>query len=158
MRELILLRHAHAESASAGQADLDRPLSPEGLAEAEAAGRWLSEQALVPDCVLCSPARRTRETLEAVLGVVGYVEQRLEEGIYDASPGTLVTLAEQYCEAERLLLVGHNPGLEQLVAFLHSGQSGDYRGMPPGAIAVLQMSAGSTIEPGAATLSAFWWP
>ena len=42
MRELILLRHAHAEAASAGQADLDRPLSAEGLAEAEAAGRWLA--------------------------------------------------------------------------------------------------------------------
>ena len=82
MRELILLRHAHAEPPDAGQADLDRPLSPEGLAEAEAAGRWLAEQGLVPDCVLCSPARRTRETLEAVLGIVGYVEQRLEDSVY----------------------------------------------------------------------------
>ncbi|MEG1681514.1 MAG: histidine phosphatase family protein, partial [Stenotrophomonas sp.] len=43
MRELILLRHAHAEPAANGQADLDRPLSPHGLAEAEAAGRWLQE-------------------------------------------------------------------------------------------------------------------
>ena len=53
MREIILLRHAHAVPAGPGQADLDRPLSPEGLAEAEAAGRWLAEQGLVPDCVLC---------------------------------------------------------------------------------------------------------
>jgi phosphohistidine phosphatase SixA len=66
MRELILLRHAHAEPATPGQADLDRPLSPVGLAEAEAAGKWLKENNLLPDCVLCSPARRT-ETLEAVL-------------------------------------------------------------------------------------------
>jgi len=43
MRELILLRHAHAEPATPGQADTDRPLSPEGLAEAEAAGRWLAD-------------------------------------------------------------------------------------------------------------------
>ncbi|WP_420213636.1 histidine phosphatase family protein, partial [Escherichia coli] len=43
MRELILLRHAHAEPATTGQADLDRPLSPVGLAEAEAAGKWLKE-------------------------------------------------------------------------------------------------------------------
>ena len=71
MRELILLRHAHAEPASTGQADLDRPLSPEGLAEAEAAGRWMRENQLVPDRVLCSPSRRTRETLEAVLAAVG---------------------------------------------------------------------------------------
>ena len=71
MRELILLRHAHAEPSAPGQADLDRPLSSEGLAEAEAAGRWLAENRLVPDCVLCSPARRARETLEAVLGAIG---------------------------------------------------------------------------------------
>src|SRR3546814_20578584 len=68
-----------------GQSDLDRPLSAEGNAEAEAAGRWLQEQRLVPDLVLCSPSRRTRETLEAVLGQVGYVDQRLEDDIYEAS-------------------------------------------------------------------------
>ncbi len=158
MRQLILLRHAHAEPADAGQADLDRPLSPEGLAEAEAAGRWLAEHGLVPDCVLCSPARRTRETLEAVLAAIGYVEQRLEPEIYEATPGTLAALYDRHGEAERLLLVGHNPGLERLVAFLSSGQSGDYRGMPPGAIAVLSLPADAAIEPGMATLSAFWWP
>lgn len=158
MRELILLRHAHAEPPDAGQADLDRPLSPEGLAEAEAAGRWLAEQGLVPDCVLSSPARRTRETLEAVLGVIGYVEQRLEDSIYDATPGTLATLVDSYRNTERLLVVGHNPGLERLAALMHSGQSGDYRGMPPGAIAVLSLPSDATFEPGAATLSAFWWP
>jgi len=158
MRELILLRHAHAEPASPGQADMDRPLSPEGLAEAEAAGRWLAEKGLIPDCVLCSPARRTRETLEAVLGVIGYVEQRLEDAMYEATSGTLAALADGHCETERLLLIGHNPGLEQLAALMHSGQSGDHRGMPPGGIAVLTLPVDATIEPGVATLSAFWWP
>jgi phosphohistidine phosphatase SixA len=158
MRELILLRHAHAVSALPGQADLDRPLSPEGLAEAEAAGRWLAEHGLVPDCALCSPARRTRETLEAVLGVVGYVDQRLEPSIYEATPGALIALADAHCDTERLLVIGHNPGLEQLVALLHSGQSGDYRGMPPGGIAVLTLPATAAVEPGIAELSAFWWP
>ena len=158
MRELILLRHAHAEPPDAGQADLDRPLSPEGLAEAEAAGRWLAEHGLVPDCVLCSPARRTRETLEAVLGVIGYVEQRLDDSIYEASSGTLAALADAHRDADRLLVVGHNPGLEQLAALLHSGQSGDYRGMPPAGIAVLSMPKDVALEPGVAQLSAFWWP
>ena len=59
---------------------------------------------------------------------------------------------------ERLLLVGHNPGLEHLAALMHSGQSGDYRGMPPGGIVVLTLPADAAIEPGIATLSAFWWP
>jgi phosphohistidine phosphatase len=158
MRELILLRHAHAEPADAGQADIDRPLSPEGLAEAEAAGRWLAEHNMVPDCVLCSPARRARETLEAVLGAVGYVDQRLDERIYEATPGTLAELADEHRDADRLLLVGHNPGMEHLAALMHSGQSGDYRGMPPGGIVVLSLPAQASIEPGVATLSAFWWP
>lgn len=158
MRELILLRHAHAEPAIAGQADLDRPLSPEGLAEAEAAGRWLRERGLVPDQVLCSPARRARETLEAVLAAVGYVDQRLEPSIYEATPGALAALADAHRDVERLLLVGHNPGFEQLAALMHSGQSGDYRGMPPAGIVVLRFPASAAIEPGIAQLSAFWWP
>ena len=158
MRELILLRHAHAEPAAQGQADLDRPLSAEGLAEAEAAGRWLAENKLVPDCVLCSPSRRTRETLEAVLAAIGYVDQRIEPSIYEATPGTLISLADLHVEAERLMLVGHNPGLERLAALLHSGQSGDYRGMPPGGVAVLTVPADTSLEPGVAQLSAVWWP
>jgi phosphohistidine phosphatase len=158
MRELILLRHAHAEPAADGQADIDRPLSPHGLAEAEAAGRWLLEQKLSPDRVLCSPARRTRETLEAVLEQTGYVEQWLDERIYDAVPGTLAALADEHREVERVLIVGHNPGLEQLVALLHSGQSGDYRGMPPAAVAVLSLPMEAAIEPGIASVTAFWWP
>ena len=158
MRELILLRHAHAEPALAGQSDLDRPLSPDGHAEAEAAARWLAEQRLVPDCVLCSPARRTRETLETVLSVLGYVDQRLEQRIYEATPGTLASLLDGHREQDRLLLVGHNPGLERLVALLHSGQSTEFRGMPPAGIAVLEFAAEGPVEPGTATLSAFWWP
>ncbi len=158
MRELILLRHAHAEPAADGQPDLDRPLTVQGLAEAQAAGRWLAEQGLVPDRVLCSPARRARETLEAVLEGTGYVEQRLEERIYEATAGTLAELADAHRETERLLLVGHNPGLERLAALMHSGQSGDYRGMPTSSVVVLKLPLDATIEPGVATLSAFWWP
>lgn len=158
MRELILLRHAHAEPPGPGEADLDRPLSTEGRAEAEAAGRWLAEQGLVPDRALCSPSRRTRETLDAVLAATGDMDQRLDDAIYEATPGTLAAIADAHRDVGRLLLVGHNPGLEQLAALMHSGQSGDYRGMPPGGIAVLALPADAAVEPGIATLSAFWWP
>lgn len=158
MRELILLRHAHADHGATGHADMDRALSSEGWAEAEAAGHWLAAQKLVPDCVLCSPARRTRETLEAVLGVIGYVEQRVDDTIYGADPGALIALADAHRDVGRLLLVGHNPGLEQLAALLHSGQSGDYRGMASGGIAVLTVPDDCRLEPGVAQLSAFWWP
>lgn len=158
MRELILLRHAHAEPAGTGQADLDRPLSAVGLAEAEAAGKWLKEHNLLPDCVLCSPARRTRETLEAVVGITGFFEHRLEDPVYDATPGTLIGLVADRSDIERLMIVGHNPGLERLVALLNTGESSDYRGMPPAGIAVLQFPKDGPIEPGVATLNAFWWP
>ncbi len=158
MRDLILLRHAHAEPAVDGQPDMDRSLSPQGLAEAQAAGRWMAEQGILPDRVLCSPSRRTRETLEAVLEAIGYVDQRLEDSVYEATAGTLAGLADANREAERLLLVGHNPGLERLAALMHSGQSGDYRGMPPASVVVLRLPADSSIEPGVAQLSAFWFP
>ncbi|RZZ84072.1 SixA phosphatase family protein [Pseudoxanthomonas winnipegensis] len=158
MRELILLRHAHAEPALPGQSDFDRPLAPHGQAEAEAAGRWIKDQRLIPDRVLCSPARRTRETLEAVLATTGYVEQRLEQAIYEATAGTLIGLADTHRDVDRLLLLGHNPGLEQLAALLHSGSTSDYRGMPTGSVVVLTFAEDGPIEPGAASLSAFWWP
>jgi len=156
MRELILLRHAHAEPATPGQADLDRPLSPVGLAEAEAAGKWLKDNNLLPDCVLCSPARRTRETLEAVLAAIGYVEKRLEDRIYEATPGTLAALVDERRDLDRVLIVGHNPGLERLVALMTEGTSSDYRGMPPAGLAVLHLHG--PLEPGNARLDAFWSP
>lgn len=158
MRELILLRHAHAEPAAPGQDDFDRPLSLQGQAEADAAGRWLREHGYLPDRVVCSPARRTRETCEAVLGMLGYVELRQEPRIYDATPGRLIQVADEHRDLSRVLLVGHNPGLEQLVALLSSGQSGDFRGMPAGAVAVLGLPDELAMEPGIARLTAFWWP
>ena len=157
MRELILLRHAHAESPAAGQDDRQRPLSAVGLDEARAAGEWLRTHDLRPDRVLCSPAERTRQTF-AALGALDCADVREEEAIYEASPGTLIALADAHGDARRLLLVGHNPGLEQLAALLHSGQTSDYRGMPPSGIAVLEFLAGAAIGPGAARLSRFWWP
>ena len=158
MRELILLRHAHAESANVGQDDIDRPLSRQGLAEAEAAGQWLKQHGYLPDRIIASPARRTRETLEQVLQILGYVEQLQDPRIYDATPGTLMQVADEHRDHGRVLLVGHNPGLEQMAALLASGQSGDFRGMPAGGIAVLHLPADTQLEPGVAKLAAFWWP
>lgn len=157
MRELILLRHAHAEGAGAGMDDIDRPLSAEGVREARAAGDWLREQDWLPERVLVSPSTRTRQTL-LELGELGDAEVGDAPGIYEASVGELIALADANRDAGRLMLIGHNPGLEQLVALLSSGQSGDHRGMPPAGIAVLRLPADAAIEPGIARLSAFWWP
>lgn len=158
MRELILLRHAHAEAAAPDQADIDRPLSLQGQAEAEAAGRWLRDHNYIPDRIVCSTARRARETIELAMAALGYVEQRQDERIYDATPGRLMQVADDHRDIGRVLLVGHNPGFEQFVALLSSGQSGDFRGMPAGGIAVLSLPADAALEPAVAQLAAFWWP
>ncbi|MGL6289911.1 MAG: SixA phosphatase family protein [Silanimonas sp.] len=158
MRDLILLRHAHAEPAQPGQADADRPLSMRGHAEAEAAAQWLKSHGIKPTRVLCSPAKRTRETLERVLEALGYAEVRYEPRIYDAAPGTLMAVLDEHADIDRVLMVGHNPGFEQVAALLHSGISGDARGMPTAGIAVFTLPPGAALEPGIGTLTQFWWP
>lgn len=154
---LTLLRHAHADSAAPGQSDMQRPLSATGEAEADAAAAWLAERGN-PARVLCSPAQRTRQTLSRVLDALGFIDTREEPDIYEAAPGTLMALIERHRDAGSLLLVGHNPGLESVVALLATGQSGDHRGMPPAGIAELELPAEGPIEPGCARLVAFWWP
>ncbi|MEO7477695.1 MAG: histidine phosphatase family protein [Lysobacteraceae bacterium] len=158
MRELILLRHAHAESALPGQDDRDRGLSMRGRSEATAAGIWLQKHGYVPDRVLCSSARRARETLDLAQDAVGHGETELADAIYDASPGELIALADTHRDVPRLMMVGHNPGFELLAALMTTGQSGDFRGMHTSGIAVLQLPADAALEPGVAKLAAFWMP
>lgn len=158
MRELILLRHAHAEPAMPGQDDRDRALSARGRAEASAAGVWLREHGYIPDRVLCSPARRARETLDLAQDAIGPGETLRVDGIYEATPGALIALADAHRETQRLLMVGHNPGFEHFAALLSTGQSGDFRGMHTAGIAVLRLPAEAAIEPGIAKLVGYWMP
>jgi phosphohistidine phosphatase len=152
-REIILLRHAHAESQKPQQPDLERPLSARGVDEAEAAGAWLREKSVLPARVLCSPAVRARQTLERALGAVAAIS---EPRIYEASAGELIALIDDNADVPRLLLVGHNPGFETLVALLATGQSGDFRGVPPAGVAWFEIDG--AVEPGAGRLEAFWSP
>lgn len=154
--ELILLRHAHADT-PAGVEDAERPLSVRGVTEAEAAARWIADHG-PPQRVVCSPALRTRQTAEHVAAATGPTPTQYDARIYDASPGTLFEVLAEHRDAGRLLLVGHNPGLESLVALLATGQSGDHRGMPPASLAVLTIPADAPTEPGVARLTTFWSP
>ena len=157
-REIILLRHAHADPAGPGQPDAERALSLRGEAEADAAGQWLGQHACRPLRVVCSTARRCRDTAERVLQAAGFIETRYDARIYEATPGTLMQVIEDHGDSPCLLLVGHNPGFEELAALLSSGQSGDHRGMPPAGIAVLSLARDAPLEPGAAQLREFWSP
>lgn len=157
MHELILLRHAEAVPIETTGDDQQRPLSPRGEQEAQAAGLWLASHGIRPRRVLSSPSRRTDETTRLALAAIdGAPVPQLAEEIYDASPGELLALLDQHGDAETVMLVGHNPGIERLVALLVEGRSDEFRGMPPGALAVLHLDG--TLEPGNARLDAFWSP
>ncbi len=157
-REIILLRHAQANDVTLTGTDQERALSPHGEAEADAAGFWLKAQGISIDRVLCSPAVRAQQTLQRVLTVIGYSDLRNDPRIYEATPGDLLSVLSEHADAEHLILVGHNPGLERLAALLATGQSSDYRGMAPAGIAWFELPANTALEPGLARLKHFWSP
>ena len=157
MHELILLRHAEAVPATTNDGDAARPLSPHGEQEARAAGQWLARRGLRPDRVLYSPAARTCGTATLALAALADPPApQAAEAIYHATPGELLALLDQHADAGTVLLVGHNPGIERLVALLVEGRSNDVRGMPPAGLAVLHLEG--ALEPGQARLDAFWSP
>ncbi|TAL95287.1 MAG: histidine phosphatase family protein [Rhodanobacter sp.] len=157
MHELILLRHAEAVPIDNTGEDRQRALSPRGEQEAQAAGLWLAAHGIRAERVLSSPTRRADETARLALAAIEQapVPQQAKE-IYDATPGELLVLLDQHADAGSVMLVGHNPGIERLVALLVEGRSDEFRGMPPGGLAVLHLDG--ALEPGRARLDAFWSP
>ncbi|POM26000.1 phosphohistidine phosphatase [Actinomadura rubteroloni] len=108
---LLVLRHAKAVDGG-DMPDAARPLAPRGRADAAAAGDWLRANGLVPGAALCSTAVRTRETLDA-LAIDTAVDY--EPLIYDNDASVLARLVREADAPETLLLVGHNPSVQQLV-------------------------------------------
>lgn len=158
MRELLLLRHAEAMSAGPDTRDAERPLSLHGEAQARAVGVWLAEQQAVPDAVLCSPARRAQMTFDVIGRSLRVPAPEFLPAIYHATPGELLTLIETHApDARRVLLVGHNPGLEQLLALLTEGRSAEARGLSPATLAWLEL-ADDALEPGRGRLRSLWSP
>lgn len=158
MRELLLLRHAEAMDAGPDGTDVGRPLSVHGEAQARAAGAWLAVHHAAPDAVLCSSARRAQMTADALAQSVRLPELEYLQEIYEATPGELLTLLDARAPAaHQVLLVGHNPGLEQLLALLTAGRSERARGMPPAAVAWIELPDAAA-EPGQGRLRALWSP
>ena len=112
MKRLAVLRHAKAERDSASGADFDRPLAERGRDDARRLGRELARRGLRFDLVLASPAARVRETVEGL----GATDIRFEPRIYEAGLTTLLDLLRAVPEAcQSVLLVGHNPGVQELL-------------------------------------------
>lgn len=127
MRQLLLLRHAKA---AAGAADLDRRLSPAGHAAVAVLRSAMRDLGLAPDLVLVSPSRRTLETLE---GLEPWDDTPLVEqlgGLYLATAPQMLAVINEVAETVRsVLLIGHNPGLEELAGALAGATGADKRAM-----------------------------
>jgi phosphohistidine phosphatase len=120
MKTLFLLRHAKSVPASDGVRDFDRPLNDQGRRQAEHVGKYLKQQKIVLDLVLSSGAVRARETTELVLAAAEcVVEVRYDHKIYEASRQQLQEeIADIGEDKSSVLLVGHNPGLDELLRHL----------------------------------------
>ncbi len=116
LRRLVVLRHAKSAWPD-GVADHERPLAPRGRRDAPAAGRALAETDCLPDLALCSTAVRARETWELASAQWGTPPPvRHDPRLYAADVSDLLDVVHDVpAEVETLLLVGHNPGLEELV-------------------------------------------
>lgn len=145
-RRLILLRHAKSDWPE-GIADHERPLSRRGQADAPRIGHYIEAHGLIPDFAVVSTARRTRETWDLVEKELGRtVPVRFDRRIYEAKPGALLyVIRETEPSVGRLMLVGHNPGFEDVARFLIG--SGDIEARqvlaekyPTGSLAVIDFA------------------
>ena len=160
-RTLLVLRHAKA-AGEPGVNDTQRPLTGRGRRDAGAAGRWLLAQGIRPDLVLCSSARRTRETWEQVSAAMGAAAPdasavSFESRVYDAGTQDLLDLVnEQPNDVQTMLTVGHNPASAHLVTWL-TGRSGIT--VPACALAVMRLGESwAAVVPGGGELAALWTP
>ena len=125
MHQLFVFRHAKSSWNNAYQADFDRPLAPRGLQAAAAMADHVASLDPPPALVLCSTARRAQETIEPLRDrLPAGTEVRLEDDLYGADvPDLLVRLRQVPDDVPSVMIVGHNPGLEDLVRSL--GREGD---------------------------------
>ncbi len=118
MQTLMIFRHAKAVPWDSMPDDFSRPLNKIGDAHANAVAEWVADNIALPEMVLCSPSQRTRETLAPMLEKCAELEQgtRFLPQLYGASVRTLVNVLDHaFAECQSVMMVGHNPGLEQLV-------------------------------------------
>lgn len=120
MKTLFLLRHAKSSWKDETLADFERPLNRRGKRAAETMGDYFRSEGIVPELIVCSPAVRARETLELVSKAAKWsTEVRYDQRIYEASGMRLAEVVSQIDnDRKAAMLVGHNPGMEELVLLL----------------------------------------
>lgn len=136
---LFLMRHAKA-AAEEGSPDHERPLTEQGVQDARTMGRWLRDHGGAPDVVWCSSALRARQTWSAVATELPSTPDATEpsylRSVYQAGPGDLLDLLRDVApEVESVLILGHNPTMEQALA----GLTGEPRDFPAAGVALLEL-------------------
>ena len=112
MKQLYLLRHAHAEPHGPGYSDFDRPLNERGQEEGKAVAKYLEKQNITFDFVMCSAALRAQETLEPLRPVIGTNAIEISENFYNISEDKILGhLREIHEDKKNVLYIGHNPGI-----------------------------------------------
>jgi phosphohistidine phosphatase len=147
MKVLLVLRHAKASRSAPSGDDFDRRLELRGREEASAVGRLLRARGIAFDAIVASPAVRVVETVSAVIEAAGTaVEPAYDRRIYNAEPETLLEIIRDTDDSiQRMLLVGHNPGLQQLLLGLSDDDLTGLRatiaaGFPTAALAELHLA------------------
>lgn len=137
-KQLIVMRHAKAGELPGGP-DFERALRPRGCENAKSAGEWLAGQGLLPDLVLCSKARRARQTWQYVVaGLHSEPEVIIDTRLYEADAGQLLAIfAETDPGVRSLMYVGHNPAAAEVTEIL----AGAPVAFPTAAIAVIDLTA-----------------
>jgi len=148
------MRHAKSDWSAGPQSDFDRPLAKRGRKDAPRMGRWLYEQTLYPDKFISSPARRTRETALYVAEALAFPQGNIvwDQRLYEGSLNDLLAVIQTHGpDAQTLLLIAHNPGLDALLEFLAGDQvqfSSTGKLITTAAVAVLDLGS-SPINAGA---------
>lgn len=164
-RRLLILRHAKSDRDGDVARDFDRPLAKRGRKDAPRVGAWLSSQGLIPDHVFSSPAERAKETVHAVVDELG-LERRsvhFDKRLYLAGPETLLeVIAASPPDAKTVLVVGHNPGMDELLealAALPPGRTEGGKLLTTAALAWLETDDDwRSLQPGASRLIELWRP
>ena len=145
VRTLLVLRHAKSSWKDAGLADRDRPLNKRGEKNAPAMGKLIKREGLTPQWIASSTALRAQKTAEAAAKGSGYTGKiHYEEELYLAQPADIFDVLQRTVpdSATRILVVGHNPGLEELVGTLTAQREP----FPTGALAQIELPIESWSE------------
>jgi phosphohistidine phosphatase len=139
MKSLLLLRHAKSSRDDPSLRDFDRPLNDRGKGDAKLMGRFMRDQGIQPELVISSPAKRAQRTAELVLKAAGLtITPVYDKRIYEAEVHHLMQVISEIESSINLaMLVGHNPGFEELFHAL----TGESRDFPTAALARIELNA-----------------